>query len=171
MADRPSLGNTYGIASELYRPLTPTSRWFVAPRGSASDTNFKIYRMNDPLAEYRVGRATIGVDFGYGFSRFTEVRVGYEIGDLDAKLRLGTPEFASVSGTHGKFSLFAADGSCRRPNHSAARLQIRHAVPICGYEPRRDGKFPAMNVRLSYFQPVSKPGSIFFTAEGEDVWI
>src|SRR5439155_484104 len=59
-------GNTYGIASELYRPLTATSHWFIAPRGSASDTNFKIYRMNDPLSEYRVGRASIGVDFGFG---------------------------------------------------------------------------------------------------------
>jgi len=44
--------------------------------GSASDTNFKIYRMNDPLAEYRVGRASVESISGNGFNRFTEVRWG-----------------------------------------------------------------------------------------------
>jgi len=159
-------GNTYGIASELYRPLTPTSRWFVAPRGSASDTNFKIYRMNDPLAEYRVGRATIGVDFGYGFSRFTEVRVGYEIGDLDAKLRLGTPEFASVSGRTGNFRFSLLMDHADDPIIPRRGYKFDTLFRFVDTSPGATESFPAMNVRLSYFQPVSKPGSIFFTAEG-----
>jgi len=101
----------------------------------------QIYRMNDPLAEYRVGRATIGVDFGYGFSRFTEVRVGYEIGDLDAKLRLGTPEFASVSGRTGNFRFSLLMDHADDPIIPRRGYKFGHAVPICGYEPRRDGKF------------------------------
>ncbi len=94
-------GNTYGIESELYRPFSPVSKWFFAPHGSASNSNFKIYRKNDPLAEYRFYRAEIGGDIGYGFSRFSEFRIGYEIGTLNARLRLGTAEFASISGRTG----------------------------------------------------------------------
>jgi NTE family protein len=49
-------GSTYGIDSELYRPFTPASKWFFAPHASARNTNFKIYRKSDPLAEYRFTR-------------------------------------------------------------------------------------------------------------------
>src|SRR6185369_2312786 len=94
-------GNTYGVESELYRPFSPASKWFFSPHAGASSSAFKIYRKSDPLAEYRLNRAALGVDIGYGFSRFSEVRFGYEVGSLDARLRLGTPEFASLSGRTG----------------------------------------------------------------------
>lgn len=159
-------GNTYGIASELYKPLTATSRWFVAPRGSASDTNFKIYRMNDPLAEYRVGRASIGADLGYGFNRFTEVRAGYEVGDLDAKLRLGTPEFTSVSGRTSNFRFAWFTDHADDPIIPRRGYRLDSLFRYVDSSPGATENFPAMDMRLSYFQPVSKPGSIFFTAEG-----
>ena len=159
-------GNTYGVASELYRPLTATSHWFVAPRGSASDTNFKIYRMNDPLSEYRVGRASIGVDFGFGFNRFTEVRAGYEVGDLDAKLRLGTPEFASVSGRTGNFRFALLIDHADDPIIPRRGYRFDTLFRYVDTSPGATENFPAMDMRFSYFQPVSRPGSIFFTAEG-----
>jgi NTE family protein len=52
-------GNTYGVASELYRPFRAESTWFVAPRASASDTTFQIYAKNDPLADYRFYRTSL----------------------------------------------------------------------------------------------------------------
>src|SRR5246127_4734965 len=82
-------GTTYGVSSELYRPFRAESKWFVAPHASASDQTFQIYAKNDPLADYRFYRANVGADLGYGFSRFSEVRVGYDIGRLNTKLRLG----------------------------------------------------------------------------------
>jgi NTE family protein len=81
-------GNTYGAATELYRPFAAMSKWFVAPHSDASSAAFKVFRKNDPQADYRLYRAHIGADVGYGFSRFTEVRAGYEVGYLDAHLRL-----------------------------------------------------------------------------------
>src|SRR5258708_38280553 len=41
-------GNTYGVASELYRPLRAGSKGVVAPRASATRTTFYIYPQNDP---------------------------------------------------------------------------------------------------------------------------
>ncbi|MBS1840039.1 MAG: patatin-like phospholipase family protein [Acidobacteria bacterium] len=159
-------GNTYGIASELYKPLTATSHWFIAPRGSASDANFKIYRMNDPVAEYRLGRATIGVDFGYGFNRFTEVRAGYEVGDLDAKLRLGTPKFASVSGRTGDFRFSLLTDHADDPIIPRRGYRFDASFRYVDTSPGATENFPVMDMRFGYFQPVSKPGSIFFTGEG-----
>src|SRR6266852_1507116 len=69
-------GNTYGIATEFYKRFTETSRWFFAPRVSASDAAQWIYSYSDPKADYRVGRAGVGVDIGYALSRFSEVRAG-----------------------------------------------------------------------------------------------
>src|SRR2546430_14961568 len=72
------LGNTYGIQTELFRPLRAESRWFFAPHTDASDTTFQIYAKNDPLADYRIYRINIGGDVGYSFGRFSELRVGYQ---------------------------------------------------------------------------------------------
>lgn len=159
-------GNTYGISSELYRPLTATSKWFVAPHGSASDTNFKIYRMNDPLAEYRLGRASIGADFGYGFGRFTEVRAGYEVGYLDAKLRLGIPEFATVSGRTGNFKFSLLTDHTDDPIIPRRGYRFDTVFRYIDTSPDATEDFPAMDLRFGYFQPVSRPGSIFLTGEG-----
>ena len=94
-------GNTYGASTELYRPFTAMSKWFVAPHADASSSAFKVFRKNDPQADYRLYRTHVGGDVGYGFSRFSEVRAGYEVGYLDTQLRLGTPQFASTAGRVG----------------------------------------------------------------------
>src|SRR2546428_8871886 len=86
-------------------PFTAESRWFFAPRADASDTTFQIYAKNDPLADYRIYRINIGGDLGYGFRRFSELRFGYEVGSLNTKLRLGTPQIPAVEGRVGSARL------------------------------------------------------------------
>ena len=86
-----AIGNTYGISSELYKRFSQSSKWFVAPRVHASNSGQWIYSYDNPQADYRIGRAGGGVDLGYAIDRFSEVRAGYEIGYLDARLKLGTP--------------------------------------------------------------------------------
>jgi NTE family protein len=66
-------GNTYGISSELYKPLTSFSNFFIAPRISENYTQFKIYRRYDPLVDYGRNVANIGLDLGYEFNRFSEI--------------------------------------------------------------------------------------------------
>jgi NTE family protein len=159
-------GNTYGVSSELYKPLTATSKWFIAPHGSASSTQFKLYRRADPEVIYRLGLAGVGADFGYSFDRFSEIRFGYEIGDLDARVRLGLAVFPSVSGRTGDFK---------------ARFFIDHTddpiIPRRGYTaeatfkyfdnyPGATQAFPLGQAELQYFQPITRPASIFLAAEG-----
>ena len=113
-----AFGNTYGISTELYKPLTQTSRWFVAPSVSASASSQWIFSYNTPQADYRVGEAFAATDLGYAISRFSEVRGGYQYGYLDGNLRLGTPEFQSVKGEFGAYAIPLHYRSPRRSHHS-----------------------------------------------------
>jgi NTE family protein len=154
------------VSSELYRPLTAASRWFVAPHADASSTAFKVFRKNDPRADYRLYRAHIGADVGYAFSRFTELRAGYEIGYLDARLRLGTPEFASVAGRVGATKLHFLTAHTDDPIAPRDGYSFETTFQWFDTNPGASGAFPALHVQGMYFKPITRPASIFIDAEG-----
>jgi len=160
------LGNTYGISTEFYKRFTQTSQWFFAPRVNASNSAQWIYSHNNPQADYRIGRAGFGIDLGYAVSRFSEVRAGYEVGYLNARLKLGTPTFSSVSGeTAASRFHFVTD-------HRDDPIIPRH-----GYfgeltfrwvdtSPGAPTSFPNLEARTEIFKTVSKPSSVFLMAQG-----
>jgi NTE family protein len=159
-------GNTYGIASEFYKRFTQTSKWFFAPRVSASDAAQRIYSNGDPKADYRLGKAGIGVDVGYALSRFSELRAGYEIGYLDARLKLGTPQFSSVQGGVGasrfRFSTDHLDDPIIPRRGYLGELTF-HWVDT---SPGAPAAFPTLELRTEVFKPISPPASVFLFAQG-----
>jgi NTE family protein len=159
-------GNTYGAATELYRPFAAMSKWFVAPHADASSTAFKVFRKNDPQADYRLYRAHIGADVGYGFSRFTEVRAGYEVGYLDAHLRLGTPQFASTSGRVGDTKVHFLTTHTDDPIAPRDGYSFETTFQWFDTNPGATGSFPVLQGQWMYFLPITKPASIFVQAEG-----
>jgi NTE family protein len=161
-----AFGNTYGISTELYKRFNETTRWFFAPSVSATDSAEWIFSHNNPQADYRLGIAEFGTDLGYAVSRFSEVRAGYEIGYLDANLKLGTPLFQSVKGQVGA---------------SRFRFITDHRddpiIPRRGYfsdltfqwvnkSPGAVGAFPNLELKTEYFKTVSQPSSVFLIAQG-----
>jgi NTE family protein len=161
-----ALGETYGIASDLFRPFQPMSKWFFDPFVNASSSTFNIYQKENPRAIYRLDRASGGIDVGYAISRFSEVRVGYGIGYGSADLRLGSPNFSSYSG---------------RVGHTQARYVLDHTndpiLPTAGYYVQTDFSFydtfpnapqgfPTLEATVQYFQPVLHQDDIFITAAG-----
>ena len=159
-------GNTYGISSEFYKRFSQTSRWFVAPHADASQSEQRIYSNGDPKADYRLGKAGIGLDLGYAIDRFSEVRGGYEVGYLDANLRLGTPQFSSVQGRVGA---------------TRFRLTTDHTddpiIPRRGYlgeldfhwmdtSPGAPAAFPTLELKSAVYKTISKPASVFIYAQG-----
>jgi NTE family protein len=159
-------GNTYGVSSELYRPFRGESRWFFAPHADASDTTFQIYAKNDPLADYRFYRMNVGGDVGYGFSRFSEVRVGYEIGSLSTKLRLGTPQIPAVDGRAGDARLRYFMDHTDDPVIPRRGFSVESNFRWFDTSPGASSAFPAMDAHVEYFQPVSRVASIFLSGEG-----
>jgi NTE family protein len=160
------MGNTYGIQSELFRPFQAESRWFFAPHAGASDTTFQIYAKNDPLADYRIYRTNIGLDLGYTFGRFSELRVGYEVGSLNTKLRLGAPEILSVQGrvgqTHLRYLLDHTDDPVIPRRGFSAETSFRWF----DQSPGAKSAFPSMDLKFGFFQPITQPASLFVESEG-----
>jgi NTE family protein len=159
-------GSTYGIDSELYRPFSPASKWFFAPHASARNTNFKIYRKSDPLAEYRFTNTYVGGDIGYGFSRFSEIRLGYDVGTLDARLRLGTAEFASLSGRTGATRLHYLMDHTDDPVIPRRGVSVESTFNWYDTSPGATNSFPVMFARVEYFRPITRPASLFVVSEG-----
>jgi NTE family protein len=159
-------GNTYGLGSELYRPFTPVSKWFIAPHGVATTRVFKIYEKGAPLADYKLGQATIGMDVGYGFNRFSELRFGYEVGYLDAQLRLGTPVFNSVDGRVGNAKLHYLFDHTDDPVIPRSGVRSETTFRWFDTSPGAASAFPSLQTKIEYFQPVSELGSVFVNGEG-----
>ena len=161
-----AIGNTYGISSEYYRRFSETSKWFIAPRGEASNAGQWIYSYGDPQAEYRIHSAGGGIDFGYALDRFSEVRAGYEIGYLNADLLLGTPLYQTVSGGVGKTRFRYITDHLDQP-----------VIPESGYfgklnfdwvdkSPGATEAFPNLQMNGQIFKPVSRSSSVFLLGFG-----
>jgi NTE family protein len=159
-------GNTYGISSELYKPFTATSKWFVAPHGSASYTQFKIFQRADPLVIYGRKDASLGVDVGYGFDRFSELRFGYEVGDLDARVRLGQAQFPNVAGRTGNTKLHFLLDHGDDPIIPRRGYTAQTTFRWYDTSPGAPEGFPTMEGQVQFFQPITIPSSIFVTAQG-----
>jgi NTE family protein len=159
-------GNTYGVSSELYRPFRAESKWFFAPHADASDTTFQIYAKNDPLADYRIYRMNIGADLGYGFSRFSEVRMGYEVGVLSAKLRLGTPQIPTVDGRVGAARMRYLMDHTDDPVIPRRGFRAESTFHWFDASPGTTNSFPVLDARIEFFQPVSQAASFFLSSEG-----
>jgi len=159
-------GNTYGVQTELYRPFTSESRWFFAPHADASDTAFAIYAKNDPLADYRIYRTNIGGDLGYGFGRFSEVRVGYEIGSLNTQLRLGTPQIPVVEGRIGRARMHYLLDYTDDPVIPRRGVSVESNFRWTDHSPGAKDGFPSMDLKLGFFQPISREASVFLEGKG-----
>lgn len=159
-------GNTYGLRSELYRPFSAVSRWFVAPHGDANTRVFKIYQKGDPLSDYKLGIATIGMDVGYGFNRFSELRFGYDFGYLDDELRLGTPRFTPVDGrVSGARMHYLLDHT---DDPVIPRRGVRSETTFRWFDtsPGAPTGFPTLKTNIEYFQPLARYGTVFVDGEG-----
>jgi NTE family protein len=160
------LGNTYGIQTELYRPFRAESRWFFAPHADARDTTFQIYAKNDPRADYRIYRTNIGGDLGYSLGRFSELRVGYEVGSLNTKLRLGAPIIPSVAGRVGQTRLHYLLDHTDDPVIPRRGFSTESNFRWFDSSPGAKESFPSMDLKLGYFQPVARSASIYVEGEG-----
>ena len=160
------VGNTYGVASELYKRFNDHTKFFFSPYIEASNAGAKIYSYNDPTAVYRIESAQFGLDVGYSFSRFTELRAGYEVGYKKDRLQLGTPEFASVSGRDGAARLRLVSDHTDDP--VIPRQGFLGSLDFHWYDtsPAAPNPFPVLAARTEFFVRTSDPGSLFLRAEG-----
>ena len=90
------------LSSEYYRPLTPKTKWFIAPKVAFNSNTFNVYQDQKLLAQYRQRVLGGGIDGGYAISAAQQIRFGYstayeryssQIGEVpDYPMSLDEPE-------------------------------------------------------------------------------
>ena len=151
--------------SEYYYP----AGWgfFLAPRAFVEGEKIPLFEDGQRVAEYKATSAGAGFDLGYGFgSRTHEIRLGYEISHLDARVRIGDPLLPSVEGTVGVASLgwiYDRLDSAVVPR-SGFRVELR---PNWFFQsPGISGGFPQAELKFAFFQRVGEPNTVFVLGEG-----
>ena len=161
-----SLGSTWGLSSEYYRPVSAVSKWFVAPRALVKNVPFDLYDRSKQLAQYRIHRYDAGVDWGYAINRFSEFRLGYEVGYLNPSLSIGSPVFPEPSGRTGissiRYSLDQLDSPLVPRTGQVARLRASWIDKA----PSAGKGFPMSEAYVGVIRPVSKRGSAYLQTFG-----
>ena len=161
-----SIGYLYSIGAEYYHPLSPTSRWFVAPIVSASRSPLNLYVKNTFLAQYKLNEVGGGLDAGYSFDRFTELRFGYQAGYLQATRWTGSPLLPSVSGRTGRTRVQYAVDRLDSPIVPRKGIALLANIGWIDANPGAQNGFPSGELSFDVFHPVSKPGSIYLVGAG-----
>jgi NTE family protein len=159
-------GSVYGIRSEYYRPLTASSKWFLAPEIGARSSTLRIDEKGGPLAEYRVRHASGAVDLGYGFSRFVQARLGYEIAYLDADLRLGAPVLGEAQGRSSGPRFRVVYDQMDDPVIPRRGAAVEASLRWYQTSPGTSRGFRAGALRMARYQPIARASSVFLVAEG-----
>jgi NTE family protein len=158
-------GSTYGVTSEYYRPLTGASKFFVAPRAYATNASFDLFAGQSRIAQYRILREGFGVDGGYAISRRSEIRVGQDLFWLQTRKRITEDIYPDSSEREWQSSVryrfYGLD------NIVVPRSGFQIEASTSWYSRQKPNvSFTQSEFRASYFKPVSKPGSLMFTASG-----
>jgi NTE family protein len=91
------VGETSLISTEVYLPISDTSSFFFVPHADAKSANVDVLQGQTRLAEYRVRSFDYGLDFGYEFGNWGEIRTGIERNIGHEDVRVGDPHLPSDS--------------------------------------------------------------------------
>ncbi len=156
-----SFGSRYGIATEYYRPVREQSPVFLAPRAYSQDAKLEVYSGGGRAAEYRLREYGAGLDIGATFSRFAELRAGYNAAHISARRRIGEPYFEERGVRSDSASIrFTYEG---QDDAVAARRGIRLFSSLRYYPQHR---FYQQEVRFSGATPVTENGSFVYGVSG-----
>ncbi len=85
------LGTDPRLFTELYQPMSETSRLFVSPALEFRTQNFNAFVDGDALSRLRLSELTASFDVGTRISDFAEFRVGLYRGNGEADIKVGEP--------------------------------------------------------------------------------
>jgi NTE family protein len=161
------LGSQYGIASEYYRPFSPASNWFIAPRVGINSSQYPLYSESTLLALYRNRSAVGGLDLGHGFARTGELRFGYEGGYRHFSPHIGNvSELPTVSGATGDVKLQYSFNNLDDPVVPRSGQSVNFDTKYYHANPGVPEGFPLSELQIQNFLRLSDPSSVFLNAYG-----
>ena len=161
------VGSQYGIRTEYYRPLSWTSKLFVAPRADFNSSLYPVFNESTLLAVYRNREALGGLDFGYAFGSTGELRVGYEGGYQKLKPQIGNTNILPiVSGATGdvklQFTLVTLNEAVIPRKGKAVKFYTKYF----NVNPAAPEGFPVSELEIQSFFQMNRRNTVFLNAYG-----
>jgi NTE family protein len=100
-----TVGSPLEVKTRFYQPLTYAGHAFVSPHGEFNQELVRVYNEDgDALGTYHVTRGGGGLDLGYDFGTWGELRLGYFRNYGKARRKVGNPMFPNGSWDEGGIS-------------------------------------------------------------------
>ena len=161
------VGTQYQLSSEYYRPFTPLSNWFVAPRINLDSNQYPLYVGNTLLSLYRNRTVLGGLDLGYAFGRTGELRLGYEGGYQRLSPQIGNSDvLPTVSGGTGDVRLRYAFNTLDDPVIPRKGEGVIFYTKYYNANPNAPEGFPLSELGVQNFFRLNDPSSVFLNAYG-----
>jgi NTE family protein len=148
-----AIGTVLGLFGEYYRPLGNT-RVFVAPRGLLSRTTSNFFEDETLIASFTTIRARAGADVGLALGRDSELRIGYDFGDVDFGVRVGDPVLPEADGKEERARLrwiYDGQDSALIPSQG---VRVVSSVRYFLDTPTESTEFGTVEARASVFWPL-----------------
>jgi NTE family protein len=158
-------GYSYGVRSEYYRPFTPHSQFFYAPRAYATSSRFDFYNEGSKTSQYQVNQSGVGVDVGYTWRRAAELRLGQDEYWYSVTKRIDfdnlsiPPQQQSVSSV--RFNSYGTDNAVLPFSGVNTFFRVERHEPSKGNDP-----FTLAEARVAGYLPFHEKNSVFLTASG-----
>ncbi|MBS1800916.1 MAG: patatin-like phospholipase family protein [Acidobacteria bacterium] len=161
-----ALGQPAGLSGELFKPVKPGSKAFVAPHAYITHQINPYYQGSEQLDQYKERRNGLGVDLGYMFNAKTELRLGEDVQWFSEHRTIGTAlgnEFSIVPFvTKVRFQYLGQNDMLVPSSGSLASATYNYYTS----QPAGVGGYSQMSGRLEHFFPIGERGILFGTAQG-----
>lgn len=97
-----TVGSPIDLKTRFFQPLTYRSHLFLSPYAGWKQSLTQVYDENEiALGTYQVSRTAVGMDLGYDFGTWGELRVGYGRAFGQGRRKVGDPSFPDVDWDEG----------------------------------------------------------------------
>ncbi len=161
-----SVGQVAGATGELYKPLIPGKRFFVAPRLYYAHTVTAYFSGSQQLAQYTEERNGLGFDFGYIFNSKAELRAGEDYQWYGESLRIGTPieqTFHLTPFVSNVSFQYLGQDNVQVPTKGT---ELRTRYTYLTQRPNDSGGFSQWDSTIAHFIPIKSRGILFGTGAG-----
>jgi NTE family protein len=161
-----AVGQPAGLSGELFKPVRPGSRIFVAPHAYISHQITPYYQGDQQLDQYKERRNGLGVDLGYLFNARTELRIGEDVQWFSEHRTIGTPlgnEFSIVPFVSKvRFQYFGQNDYMIPSRGSLLTATYNYYTS----QPFGVGGYSQMSGRVEHFIPIRERGILFGVGQG-----
>ena len=159
-----SVGTVLGAGIEYYWPFAG-SRLFLAPRAVAFRETRNVFSNDALMASVRDRTTAVGGDIGFMTSHSMEFRVGYQIGDVESSVAIGSDR-PEVSGTEERVRARFTFDRMDAPIIPERGFRVEAAADYLLNAPETDAAFGLASASLTLFHPLSDVDRVFGGVRG-----